>query len=357
MFRLGKIFLPLCLGAILSGYELNVTASSQSLYVGEPVRLTYTFSRNASEPGIDFRFAAPALPHFRIEVSDTDEQKRPASVVWKKSYTVVPMKSGVLPTGSAAMNIAERTYEKDAWGQWMPSVAWKQQRFGEAELFVKPLPAGIDAVGSFRITVTTDRNETDPGRPVHATVALRGCGDLEMADFPTFSVEGVNRLEISARHEAYWQADCYYSESVREYALVANQRFSIPSLVFRSFDPALGAVVKTQSLPIEIKVKSPTASAKTSTDTAEEEMIIASMAAAALSGFFIGVAVTLLFRRRKKQRAVRIDSLRSALTELCKHLDDPEAKKSAVDLEKHLYEDAAAPDEKRLSAVLGRLKT
>jgi hypothetical protein len=67
-------------------------------------------------------------------------------------------------------------------------------------------------------------------------------------------------------------------------------------------------------------------------------------------------ATLLLLRRKKRERGVRHDSLRAALIELFKHLDDPEAKQSAEAVEKYLYEGADKPDGAGISKVLSRLK-
>ena len=86
-------------------------------------------------------------------------------------------------------------------------------------------------------------------------------------------------------------------------------------------------------------------------------MTVLSVALGALGGFGIGMAATLLWvRRRKKESSIRVDSLRGALVELFKHLDDPEAKQSAEALEKYLYEGAEEPDGKAILNVLSRLK-
>lgn len=353
----GNVAALLFASSAVFGYELEVRSSSHTTYVGEPVRLTYIFTRTPKDKGIDFRFAAPKLAHMKVLESRSDERTEDAKTVWRKTYVVAPLQSGTLRVGIAAMNIAERTYEKDAWGQWMPKLAWEQHRFKPVSIFVNPVPPTMQAVERFAVTARTDRNETKSGRPIHLTLSLQGCGDLEMLQPPRIAIGGVSLFEENITRSAAWREGCYYSESNRTYTLVGTHDYTIPPVVFRVFDPQRNAVVTQQTLPIAIHVNAPGKAMRTSSIKKEKSMSILSLAAGLLIGIIIGAAATLLLlqRRGRTQSNVRYDSLRAALIELLKHLDDPEAKKSAEALEKYLYEGAKEPDRNTISKVLKRI--
>ena len=353
----GKELMLLFAATAALGYELNVTTSARSAYVGEPLLLTYRFARPPGDESIDFRFAAPELAHFQVLESRSAEGIDDGKTVWKKEYVVAPLQGGEVSTGTAAMNVAKRVYKKDAWGQWMPAIEWQQHRFKSAAVFANPVPMGIHAVGRFTITAATDRNETGSGKPVRLTLSIKGCGNLQMADPLTPTIAGVSVFDEGKKQRSVWKEGCYYSESNQTFALVGSGDYTIPSLVFRTFDPQQNAVVKTQTLPIAIHVNGVTKPKKRATKREEEEMTLWSLAAGIIIGIVIGAAATLLWqRRRKREHRVRYDSLRAALIELFKHLDDPEARKSAEAVEKHLYEGAGEPDKDVISKVLSRLK-
>jgi len=352
----GKLLALLSAAGMVYGHTPDVKLSAAKVYLGEPVRLSYTFSYKPDE-GIDFRFAAPELAHFQVLQSRTAETREGEKEVWTKTYVVAPMQNGPLSTGAAAMNVAKRIYEKDRWGQWMPAVKWEQRRFEEAELFVKPVPPSVQAVGRFRLSAVTDTNTTESGAPVRLTLTLRGCGNLQMAEPLRMAVAGVSVFEAGSSRRAAWRGECFESESNRTFALVGERDFTIPSVTFRYFDPEKGAVETTLSPPIPIRVKASAPQALPVFKREEEAMMIWSTALGAAAGFGFGVAATLLFLRRKKtQRLVRYDSLRAALVALFGHLEDPEAKQSAEAVEKHLYEGAEKPDGAAISKLLSRLK-
>lgn len=352
----GKTAVLLFASSAVFGYELDVRSSSHTAYTGEPVRLTYTFSRTSKDEGVDFRFAAPELAHMKVLDTHSDESVDSGKTVWRKTYVVAPLQSGKLVSGVAAMNMAKRTYKKDAWGQWMPSLAWEQRRFESVPIFVNPVPPNVQAVGRFAVTAVTDTNETESGRPVRLTLSLKGCGNLEMAEPPNIDIRGVSVFEENVTRNAVWKEGCYYSESNRTYALVGAHDYTIPSVILRTFDPRQNAVVKRQTLPIGIHVSGAAAQADILTEKEEETMTIRSLAAGLLIGIIIGAAATLLLqRRRRTERKVSYDSLRGALIELFKHLDDPEAKKSVEAVEKYLYEGAEEPDRNTISKVLKRV--
>ena len=355
MPRLGKtLFAALLLWAAAFGYELNVTSSARSVYVGEPLRLVYTFGHTASDETVDFRFAAPELAHFQVLESRTETLREGGTEVWKKVYVIAPLQVGTVAPGAAAMNVAERAYEKDAWGQWMPTVKWEQHGFASVGVFANPVPPGVGAVGRFSVRAVTDVNATDSGKAVHLTLSIKGCGNLVTAELPRPEIAGVSVFDEGKTEKAQWREGCYYMESNRTFALVGERNFMIPSMVLRSFDPQRNAVVAAQSLPIPIHV---TAAKRIETKQGEEAMTVWSLGVGILIGIVIGAAAMLLWQRRKpREKRKRYDSLRAALIELFKHLDDPDAKKSVEAVEKHLYEAGPAPDAAALSETVGRLK-
>lgn len=345
------------IGAIVQGSDLNVTITSDRLYIGEPAELTYSFVRPPGDDAVDFRFAAPQLAHFRVLDSRVVEQTDNGRQLWQKRYTVVPLQSGPLETGAAAMNVASRTFEKDDWGQWMPAIAWKQLHYETVKTFVYPFPSGAEAVGDFRLEAMTDKNVTEAGSPVRLTLSLKGCGDLRTAEPLRMAVHGVRVFDEGQTLHAVWKDGCYYSERNQTFALVGDTDFTIPQRVFRSFDPGRASVATTQSLPIGIHVIGAEIPSGAADKKREDAMTLWSVAVGTGSGFVFGVLLTLLaMRRKKRERKVRFDSFRSALTELLKHLDDPEAKQSAEALERYLYEGAEAPDEGAISNVAQRMK-
>lgn len=352
----GKLAVLLCALSTAWGYELHVSISKPELLQGEPALLTYTFEYAPKEAPVDFRFAAPKLAHFRVLNSESVQQETSGRTRWTKRYTVVPMQSGTLQTGPAAMNIATRTYQKDAWGQWMPAVVWSQKRYESVPVFAAPAPSGVQAIGNFELSAVTGRNETEQGKPVHLTLSLRGCGDLSLSEPLQMAIPGVDVFQEKHAENAHWKEGCYYSERNQTFALVGQRDFTIPEVRFRSFDPKSNRVVQTQTVPIEVRVKGRGLPAAAQVKK-EEIMGYGIIGAAAAGGFVAGIVLTLLLgRRRGKTTRVRVDSMRRTLIELLKHLDDREAKRCAEEMEKHLYEGGEAPDEAALEKVLQRLK-
>ncbi|WP_345972215.1 hypothetical protein [Sulfurimonas diazotrophicus] len=352
----GKALALLMAVNALSGYELTVESSSRQVYQGEPLQLVYRFAHTASDKGVDFRFAAPELAHFQLLQSHAEERNENGKELWEKTYVVAPLQGGELSSGTAAMNVAERTYTQDAWGQWMPSVTWQQHLFEPVTLFANPVPGGVQAVGDFALKAVIDRNTTESGEPVRLTLSLSGCGNLATAQPLRMAVAGVSVFDEGHTANAAWKDGCYYNEVNRTFALVGARDFTIPSVRFRSFDPATQRVVTAASLPMPVHVRAAVHSQQREIPK-EETMTIWSLAAGSAAGFVLGVALTLLaVRRRSREERVRVDSLRTALVALFKHLDDPEAKKSAEAVEKYLYEAAEAPDSSKIATLLGRLK-
>ena len=355
MSTLGRILVLLALWSGVSALEFDVNTSSRNVSVGEPLLLVYTFAHTPSDNAVDFRFAAPALEHFQVIGNRSSTSGKTGYEVWQKTYVVAPLQSGKLATGTAAMNVAKRIYAKDAWGQWMPKVVWEEHRFVSQTISVNPIPSGVSAFGRFSVGSIVDTNRSVAGKPVTLTVTVQGCGNLDAAELPLPKPEGVSVFDGKKQLSGKWRNGCYYTELNQTYALVGEKDFTIPPVSLRSFDPASNGVLTAKSLPISIRVDA--AVKKRKTKQGEKAMTAGSLAAAMVIGVLIGVAATLFWeRRRKRKTKVRYDSMRSALIALLKHMDDPEAKQHAAQLEKHLYEAGPEPDKDALFSTLNRLK-
>lgn len=352
MRRPGKLLFALYVTwAAAFAVEQNVTLSSQDVFVGEPVRITYAFADDSVSDRGDLRFTPPPLAHMQVLESRVDGGRG----LWQAQIVAVPLRSGMLAAGEASISAAKMEDRQNAWGQWMPHIVWQTFPFAPATLNVFPLPAGIEAVGGFRMEAAVDREQIQAGEPVTLTLSLAGCGNLEPAPPPRLEIPGVDVFEGEYKRNALWREGCYYNETNRTYTLVGTDDFTIPSVTLHTFDPALKAVVPVRTLPIDVRVRH---GAETRDSKSEEEtMTMESIAAAGAVGFGFGVAVTLLWLRREKRvKRTRPDPLRKLLVALFEHLDDPDARQSAEAVEKHLYEGADAPDDAAISILLSRLK-
>lgn len=352
----GSLLALLLGGAVLWASEQNVTVSPPQPHRGEPVRITYTLLLDKGEAGMDLRFTPPPLEHMQVRERRAGMQIRQGMQVWSEHIVAVPLRPGVLTTGDAAMHVARRENRRDAWGQWMPAVVWKNYPFAARMLTVLPVPPGIDAVGRFRMEAGVRSDKVRSGAPLQLTLSLSGCGDLDLVPAPELTIPGVNVFEEAVSQEAQWREGCLYSESNRSYTLVASEDFTIPSVTLQTFDPVLGTIVPLRSAPISIRVEG-TATAETAHIYKEEDMGIWMVMAAMVLGFLLGIGATLIYRRRGRSvRHKGHDSHRDALVALFRHLDDPEAQKSVEKMEKYLYEEGPAPDDAELTALFSRLK-
>lgn len=352
----GRLMLWL-LGCAAFGFDLNVSVSKLQLYQGEPVQLIYQFAYRPDDQMVDFRFAAPELAHFRMLDAKVVTSQSGVSSLWEKRYVVVPLQVGPVVTGKATINVAKRSYQKDTWGEWMPSTQWKRHDFPSRTLFVNPVPPAVMAVGDFELNASVDRTTVPAGKPVRLRFEVRGCGDISMSEPFQITMRNVSLFAQPRSVHGAWAERCYHSEANQTLTLVGGHDFMIPSVALRIFNPERGSIVIRRTEPIRIHV---IAAPPPKEPIDEHEVEAVSWGAVALAtavGMGLGVMLTLLWLRRpRREKRGRTDSMRAMLLALFAHLDDPEARRGAEAMECHLYEGGPPPDSKVIASILDRLR-
>ena len=120
-------------------------------------------------------------------------------------------------------------------------------------LDVKTLPKGVDLVGNFKLTHTLDRQETDAFDPINLKVELKGRGDV-----PPFEL-----LKESKNYKLFHQAPNvkrFYSKEGAtadikwEYAISAKERFTLPAIELKAFNPKSEKLYRLKIPEYKIKV-------------------------------------------------------------------------------------------------------
>lgn len=268
-------------------FRLRVEASEDELYVGQPVRLTWTWLAGREFEGAELDWPAPAEADvFVPRESDPDVHPRKSAATllgepvaltqqrmreddrtWNAftaELVVVPRAPGTLVIPGAATITEART------GRNRPGLTRLSSRF-ETEIVraaadpiqipVKPLPdAGRPSdftglVGRFNVQTAAEPTSVRVGDPIEMNIIVRGpeplsaVPDLDLASDPRFAarfrVDGQERGPTRGRDAAIFK---------RTLRAVDDSVDAIPPVELPYFDPELGRYAVARSAPIELSV-------------------------------------------------------------------------------------------------------
>jgi hypothetical protein len=250
-----------------SAIAVEAAASRTSLYVGEPLLLTYFLLTQTRVAGVDFDeaptyqgFWAEELPRaegaLQGEQVARDGQSFTRFAVFKR--VLFPTRAGTLTIPPAHFRIGlprQIGFLAD------PQAAQLVQRSSNAlEIKVAPLPeeAGLaGAVGSFRATATLDRATLALGEAATLRFKVSGRGNLKWVESaPALAVTGAKVYPPQVKSELATSEAGISGSRTWEYVIVPETagRIEIPALELAYFDPQQRRVERARTAPLALAV-------------------------------------------------------------------------------------------------------
>ena len=246
---------------------VEAVPSRRSLYVGEPLRLTYYLYTQTSVSDLQFT-EAPQYAGFWVE--DLPRPERPAGeaatvegVSYRRFPVLVkllfPTRAGQLPIPASTLRIAIPRQG------FFDSGAVVQRSTRPLSVEVKPIPdePGFGgAVGRFRATATVDRPTLALGEAATLRFRVEGSGNLKWIDrAPEVSVPGAKVFPPQAKSDLEAGPSGIAGSRTWEFVVVPQTAgtLEVPSLPFSYFDPGAGRLVHAGTAPIALRVEGGTA--------------------------------------------------------------------------------------------------
>ncbi|MDY0122193.1 MAG: BatD family protein [Sulfurimonas sp.] len=336
-------------------FILTLESDKKEVYIGEPFEVTLLFKQKKGLSVVDSDFVGPNLQGFWMQGEPQQEQYSDGEYsVTKLRYKMSAQRDANLSITPAQIKIATRSHARDVWGAFSPRVKWKTYRSNALEIDVKPLPQGVDLVGSFEISVHVDKNEINANEAVNLNVSVKGQGNLE--DISSFKPFIAN---VSVFDEKIDLKDGVLSQKI---AFVADDDFVIPSLELRYFDLDSKEIktLKTQEIPIKVNNSSPKEKMVIKKEIAEEkqdqEQIVAQAVTSYLALFvafvfgFLSAFILFYFKPwnlRKQKNTLWLNDEKMLLVKLLPFKDDEEVAELLRLLEENVYSNKKHPIEKK----------
>ncbi len=241
-----------------------------SAYPGQQVTLSYRLYTQVGISGIQLQ-ENPPLSGFWVE--DLEVEKNPKGshqVINGREYVVFTIKKQALfANGSGKLRIPSSIFAISAqaggsvFGVFSrPETLYRKTQ--ELQLDVKPFPSSgrpadfNNAVGSYRLSSSVDKNQVATGEAIALQVKLEGQGNLKM--IPDISLPGLPDLTVySSKHTDNMHPsaeDQIGGSKTWEYVLVpkAPGRQTIPEIAFSFFNPQQEKYETVRTAAIDLTV-------------------------------------------------------------------------------------------------------
>jgi hypothetical protein len=250
--------------------RMEALVSRTRLRVGEPLVLTYVLDTQASVADLQPK-ESPQYAGFWVEDLERPQTgpSGEAVTIGGESYRRFPLLRKLLfPTKAGTLTLPPASFR----------ITLVRQGFfdagGVVERATRPVTVTVDplpdaqgfsgAVGRFTTNATLDREVVALGEAATLRFRVQGTGNLKWIDRgPQVTAQGAKVYPPQAKSELRATADGVTGSRTWEYVVVpeTSGRVEIPALAFSWFDPKAGAIVRTETKPLTLRVEGGTAAA------------------------------------------------------------------------------------------------
>ena len=263
---------------------LVAEVDKEKAHLGEQITLTYKLYKNpkATIASID-QFKMPDFKGFWAEEIYTPQQlkfhaqqetlngvKYQVANLGQRALFPIPAQKHVVPQLEWKIGVEKKTqrrrnpFSDPFLGLLIPEITTKILKTDPKKIKIVPFPEPkpLDfkgAVGSFQISMTTDRDTAKVNEALAVTISLTGTGNLELFSLP--------RIRFSDKIEAFPPTDEFQKNKLRdpltgtktcEYILIPRMAgyFTIPRVQMSYYNPESNNWVRIQTDPKEIPILS-----------------------------------------------------------------------------------------------------
>ena len=297
-------------------FIFTLEADKKEAYIGEPINIVFTFKKHLDVKLAEANFDTPTFHDFWAKPM----QKQPATVegdyqIFRIHYLLFAQKEGDITIEPGRMDAAIQQQRKRDFFNF-ERVKWKSLFSNGIVINAKPLPAGADIYGNFKMSVTIDKQKTKANEPVNLTVTIKGIGNVDDIEEYKLDIKDAIVYADKPQRKIYTNDKEELGEFTQKFAIVSDRNFTIDALEFTFFDSkeekikhlkseqfnieVTGSLIKTQTAQLEKKEPKTVEAPKTKIvhDKASQTKLILFT----LGGFLLGALSMFLLTLPKRRK-------------------------------------------------------
>ena len=262
-----------------SEFMVELSLDKNESYVGEALNLSISFKSKLDAQADQVQLGEPKLENFWVKKKEKVKHSTEGEyVVQTIKYTLFPQKSGyyTIPAIETLVGKIERRQRQSGgffndpfFNSMTQQLNWQKVYSNSLKLKVNPLPNGLELYGNYQIQAKVDKKKVEANKPINLSISVKGEGNIDDVKKFELNIADViiyaDEPKISSK-EVYGIYQGAFKEKI---ALIADQNFTIPSLVLEYFDKKSKTVKSIHTEPIDIEVVGGTKSMTSAKSTIE----------------------------------------------------------------------------------------
>jgi hypothetical protein len=255
---------------------MKLFVNKKSAYVGEQIIATYKLYVNAQI--VNYANNRPVYNGFYAEDIELDPNAEITTetlngkqyrVATMKKVVLTPQKSGDIEVSPLEMEMVvrleNRNKRRSIWDPWGSFKDVKYEIVSNTQTIkVKALPTANQpanfngAVGSFKLSASSDLEEINVNEAVNLTIKIEGKGNIDLIAEPNFTFpKDFETYEPEVKKNVNATSGGSAGKKTFEYLVIPRYagEFELPPISMSFFDPSTGSYKSLKTEPISLKVR------------------------------------------------------------------------------------------------------
>ena len=240
-------------------FSFKMVTNKVKVTVGEPLIVTVKLKEPIELAAQKVRYRAPKFKDCKVvRVGNIQKSKDVNYIYLVERYIVTPRKSGVLQIEPAVaeidLQIAPVATSMFAFMGNEPQTKVLKTNSLNIKILAKSKNSKI--VGDYKIKGFSNKTETGANKQIKYTLIISGKGDLTTLEELDLNIDGVTIYPKDAKITQAIKNNEVYSSYKKEYVLISDTSYTIPSIVINAYSPIKKTNYVLQTKPLYISIKS-----------------------------------------------------------------------------------------------------
>ena len=239
-----------------NNFDLTLSASKTSLYVGEDLLVKLVFKYRRGLQITNLGFEQPHFENFWYKKLDNSNKsyEQNGYVVQELEFLLFPQKTGKLKIPSLRVDVQLIDPNNQNFGFFANSTKSLKVYSNELVFDVKELPNNLTLIGDFDINASVNKTKIKQGESISYKINISGKGNFDDIEDIKLAIENVTIYDNKPEINTKYTNKGYEGTYSKVYSIIPSSSFEIPSITFRYFSKKDNKVIekKTKTFNIEI---------------------------------------------------------------------------------------------------------
>ncbi len=237
-------------------FDLTLTPSKSSLYVGEEllIKLIFKYKKNLQITNLGFE--QPHFENFWYKKIDNSNSRyeQGGYVIQELDFLLFPQKSGILKIPSLRVDVQMMDSSSNNFGFFSASPKLIKVYSNDLEFNIKELPQNISLIGDFDIKASIDKTKIKEGESVSYKINIDGIGNFDDIEDMKLNIPNVTIYDNKPEIKTKYTNKGYGGSYSKVFSIIPSKSFEIPSIKFKYFDKNKQKIIEKNTKIFKIEL-------------------------------------------------------------------------------------------------------